>query len=78
MAWKFHGNLEDLKYLLQSLNIKGKWYELLNTPLTQVQFKCENGKILNFYYSTPTILIQGRRRDEISPELLSLIQPYLS
>lgn len=77
MSYKFYGSLDDLKELLSSLNIKGKWYDYIKRPTTQVQFKCDNGEILNFYYGTHTIFIQGRKIDDSSPTLLSLIKDYL-
>ena len=77
MSYKFYGSLDDLKELLSFLNIKGIWYDYIKRSTTQVQFKCENGEILNFYYGTHTILIQGRKLDDKSPTLLSQLQDYL-
>ena len=77
MSYKFCGSLDDLKKLLLTLNIKGKWYDYIKLPTTQVQFKCENGEILNFYYGTHTVFIQGRKIDDNSPTLLSQLKDHL-
>jgi len=78
MPWKFHGSVNELKHLLLKLGIKGKWKEHLNTHTTQIQFECDNGQFLNFYWGTGTVLFQGYRREECSEDIVKLVKCYLT
>ena len=58
MTIMFLGNLKKLKKCVSKTGISGEWREIKNH---QVQFRTDDGAILNWWESTGTITFQGRK-----------------
>ena len=59
---KFHGNLEELKKLVESCGIVGNWQD--NEKASNHSFRGQRGEVLNWWPSKGTIQFQGQRKDE--------------
>ena len=72
MAFKFYGPQKELSDILDEIGIRGGWREGSENRLV---FRFNNGAILNWWFHTGTINIQGPQ--EAKEYISLLIEPLL-
>lgn len=58
---QFHGSLEDLKSIVESVGVSGEWSEKPNSGLHC--FRARTGEVLNWWPSKGTIQVQGKNAE---------------